>query len=35
MSEFDRTLLKAVDEGLLVPGESARHVIYHTVERMH
>ena len=35
MSEFDRTLLKAVDDGLLVLGESARHVIYHTVERLH
>jgi len=35
MSEFDKTLLKSVDEGLLVLGESARQVIYYTVERMH
>ncbi len=31
--EFDRALLEAVDEGLLIIGDGVGHVIYHHVER--
>jgi len=34
-SEFKRALREAVDEGLLVLGESVRQSIYYHVERVH
>jgi hypothetical protein len=32
---FNLALLEAVDEGLLILGENARHLIYHIVEKMY
>jgi len=33
--EFDRILLQAIDNGLLVFGENTRYVIYHHIARRH
>jgi hypothetical protein len=32
-NDFDRALLEAIDEGLLIIGDGVGHVIYHHVER--
>jgi hypothetical protein len=33
-NRFNRALLEAVDDGLLFLGESARHLVYHSVEKV-